>query len=196
METLFEILKNILPAIITGFFTFVITRYTYNNNRPLDKLEISYNRVYYPLQRLINCNDISFFIDNSKLYFDKYNKYIDRSTLKAYDILCKCNMNNRKKAAYQNLKNNIYNRSLYLRRKLGYLEPNYLQIYAYLPKNEKSTLRIIIETVFAYSALGFIGIAEGGALVFLSCLLMLVLFVLFVEIICKMIRFLYYKIMK
>lgn len=61
MEKIFDIIKIILPSIITGIFTFLITRYNYNKNIPLDKLEIAYNRVYYPLFRLIkDNNDIRF----------------------------------------------------------------------------------------------------------------------------------------
>lgn len=37
---------GILPAIIAGFFTFYITKYTYSKNQPLDKLEIAYNNIY------------------------------------------------------------------------------------------------------------------------------------------------------
>lgn len=54
MGTILELSKIILPAIITGLFTFFITKYTYNKNRPLDKMEIAYNRVYYPLYQIIS----------------------------------------------------------------------------------------------------------------------------------------------
>lgn len=58
METLFEILKVILPAVITSLFTFFITKYTYNNNRPLDKIEMAYNRIYYPIYKNVFDNGI------------------------------------------------------------------------------------------------------------------------------------------
>ena len=58
MESLMEILKIILPPLVTGTITFIITKYTYNKNRPLDKLEITYNRVYYPIYRLIHKIDV------------------------------------------------------------------------------------------------------------------------------------------
>ena len=49
IELFIEFVKIILPVLITGIFTFLITKYTYHKNIPLDKLEISYNRIYYPI---------------------------------------------------------------------------------------------------------------------------------------------------
>jgi len=47
--------------------------YTYNNNRPLDKMEIAYNRIYYPIYKIISdkniTNDINEVIKRCKLYF-------------------------------------------------------------------------------------------------------------------------------
>ena len=95
MEILFEVLKIILPAIIAGLFTFFVTKYTYNNNRPLDKIEIAYNRIYYLLCKIIsnkNINgDINEVIKRSKLYFTKYDKYVDVSTKRIFENLCNCN---------------------------------------------------------------------------------------------------------
>ena len=47
MEIILNLFKVILPAITTGLFTFFITKYTYNRNRPIDKIEIAYDRIYY-----------------------------------------------------------------------------------------------------------------------------------------------------
>ena len=59
MNTIFEIANVILPVIISGIFTFIITRYTYSKNTPLDKLEVAYNRIYYPIYRILsNENDM------------------------------------------------------------------------------------------------------------------------------------------
>lgn len=52
-DTFIEILKAVLPVIITGIITFLITKYSYHKNIPLDKLEIAYNRIYYPIYCLI-----------------------------------------------------------------------------------------------------------------------------------------------
>lgn len=54
MEKFMEIINTILPALITGVFTFIVTKYNYNKNVPLDKMEISYNRIYYPIYKIIH----------------------------------------------------------------------------------------------------------------------------------------------
>lgn len=56
MNIFIDILKTIVPAIISGVFTFIITKYSYNRKVPLDKMEIAYNRVYYPIYRIIYDN--------------------------------------------------------------------------------------------------------------------------------------------
>ena len=53
MGIFIEIMKIVLPTIVGGIFTFLITKYTYNKNVPLDKLEIAYNRIYCPLYQLL-----------------------------------------------------------------------------------------------------------------------------------------------
>lgn len=125
MESFIEILKIILPTLITGIFTFIVTKYNYNKNVPLDNMKIAYNRIYYPLYKIIN---------NISTYMNDYNiKYIDRSTHKSYIIL----KDNPNKYNYNNFKNNIYDRNSYLRRKLGYLEPNFIQSVMYSSKDDK-----------------------------------------------------------
>ncbi len=152
MDLLVEILKEILPAIITGICTFFITRYSYNKNVPLDKMEIAYNRIYYPIYKIIygkykdNINDLDTTIRKIKPYLDKYNKYADISTIKLFDLLCK----NKDKNSYINFVNNICNKNTYLRRKLGYLEPNVIQIYTYANKTEKFMIRLLLEIIILY----------------------------------------------
>ncbi|MCM1500754.1 MAG: hypothetical protein NC124_20030, partial [Clostridium sp.] len=115
MNTIFEVSKVILPSIITGLCTFLITRYTYNKNRPLDKLEIAYNRIYYPLYRIISDKDINqdinVVIDKCRLYFTKYNKYVDISTKRLYESVCQCNKEAKRKSIYRKFVNNIYDRN-------------------------------------------------------------------------------------
>lgn len=140
MESFIEILKIILPALITGIFTFIVTKYNYNKNVPLDNMKIAYNRIYYPLYKIINNNkeynkeDLDDVINNISTYMNDYNiKYIDKSTHKSYIIL----KDNPNKYNYNNFKNNIYDRNSYLRRRLGYLEPNFIQSVMYLSKDDK-----------------------------------------------------------
>lgn len=150
MEKIIEILKIILPTLITGIFTFLVTKYNYNKNVPLDKMEISYNRIYYPIYQIIHKKDVmknlNTTIEDIKLYLDKYNKYADISTLKTFNSLCK----NKDNYSYNNFANNIYNKNTYLRRRLGYLEPNIFQLYTYSNKSEKFVIRLLLELIILY----------------------------------------------
>lgn len=154
MKNFIEILKIILPAIITGFFTFFITKYNYSKNVPLDKMEISYNKVYYPLYKIIYNNkeykqikNIKKIIKQISFYINKHNmKYIDRSTYNSF-ILLKDKPN---KDNYNNFKNNIYDRNSYLRRRLGYLEPNFIQSVKYLSKDDKFIFYCAVDGLIIY----------------------------------------------
>ena len=43
MGIFIEIMKIVLPTIVGGIFTFLITKYTYNKNVPLDKFELRFH---------------------------------------------------------------------------------------------------------------------------------------------------------
>lgn len=200
MENIYNILKIILPAITTGIFTFFITKYTYNKNRPLDKIEIAYNRVYYPLYNLIKYenvnNDIDIVIEKANYYFYKYNKYVDRTTLGIFDELKKCNTKAKQKSVYNIFCNNIYDKSSYLRRRLGYLEPSFLQMYTYLSSSEKSMFRISIELIVMYILLILGGFTKDKIqTIFVACFILLIL-ILIIEVIHWFVLLLYYKIKK
>lgn len=196
MENALEIFKIILPTIIAAISTFLITKYTYNKNRPLDKFEIAYNRVYYPLYRLIrNNNDIDIIINKSKCYLDKYNKYVDSSTLRAYDFLCKCDTNAKKEAALSNFKSNIYDRNSYLRRRLGYLEPSILKLYTYSSSNDKFKLRVLLESLIIYVCFVISDLFKSIQSVLMYIIILLILLIL-IELLLKFCMFIYYRIRK
>ena len=58
MKSFIEILKTILPAIVTGIFTFIVTKYNYTKNIPLDKMETAYDKIYYPIYNLLRKRSI------------------------------------------------------------------------------------------------------------------------------------------
>lgn len=160
MGIFIEIMKIVLPTIVGGIFTFLITKYTYNKNVPLDKLEIAYNRIYCPLYQLLygkKLEEAKLDITKISFYLQKYNKYVDRTTLKAFDLFCKC----KDEETLLNFKNNIYNKNTYLRRRLGYLEPGIWQMYAYSPKSEKSTIRIGVELLTCYIFVILVSVTRG-----------------------------------
>ena len=68
MEML-EKLDSLIAVLATGLITFFITKYKYYKNIPLDKLEIAYNRIYYPIYCITKSNiDIQKNIEKCKVY--------------------------------------------------------------------------------------------------------------------------------
>lgn len=198
MEIVFEILKVALPAITTGLFTFIITKYTYNKNRPLDKLEIAYNRIYYPIYKIVSDKNINIDIAINKIniYLLKYNKYVDISTKRIFKSLCECKKETKKKSIYKKFKDNIFNKNSYIRRRLGYLEPSLIELYKYSIPSTKSLIRIIAELYIIYFTL-FLGTIAANCkneklLNILINALLIFGVILIGEIVYCFIRFLYY----
>lgn len=153
MDIIIEVLKMVLAPFMTGFFGFLVAKYTYNRNIPLDKLEVAYNRIYYPLFRIISDKNANMdeVIRKSEIYFTKYDKYADISTKRSYLQLRDCKKVE-KEALFQIFRNNIYDRHSFLRRRLGYLEPNFLQQYKYFTSTAKFEIRIVIMSLILYFA--------------------------------------------
>lgn len=82
-------------------------------------------------------------IRKSEIYFEKYDKYVDISTKRSYLQLRNCK-EVEKEALYQIFRDNIYDRHSFLRRRLGYLEPNFLKQYKYFTSTAKFEIRIAI----------------------------------------------------
>lgn len=198
MDIIIKILQYVLAPIISGIATFLVTKYTYKRNVPLDEMRIAYNRVYYPIYKLIYNEeaDIEIIIYKSKYYLQKYNKHIDKSTQKAFRILCKSNTIKKKNTALKNFENNIYNRSSYLRRRLGYLEPSFLLMYTYSSKSEKSTIRIFLEILFLYITIIIGGFSRGKVQEISIEMFVIFIAVIILELICKFTKFIYYKFSK
>lgn len=198
MKILLEIINILLPAAVTGIFTFWTTKYAYSKDVPLQKMEIAYNRIYYPLYNLLQNIKYKNLTQEEKEqlysqisnYLKKYNKYADRTTMRLFKVLCIKDSNE----LFENFCNNIYDRCSFLRRKLGYLEPNILKIYTYLPRNEKLTLNIILLFTFTYISATLIGVTNGVFQQFFIVLCFISFIFLIYELICKFITFIFDKI--
>ena len=151
MDTFVEILISLLPACITGFITFLITKYTFQNNVPLDKLEIAYNRIYYPIYCMLT-EERDFFeiIDKTAIYLRKYGKYADRSTIRSFKEIETNSRDFIDKKAYKRFEDNIYSLNISIRKKLGYSEPNIFFMYKYFSKELKRLIRVLIELSIVY----------------------------------------------
>ena len=144
MDVIANFLTGILPELIAGLFGFLLAKYSYHKSIPLDKLEITYNRVYYPLYCLKKNDDILQFIKESEFYLKKYNKYVDRSTRIAFENLKK---NPEDQDLYYKFQENISDINRNLRRKLGYLEFNDFSVYKYLAPKDRCKIRLMIECI-------------------------------------------------
>ena len=110
-------------------------------------LILSRHHLIKRLHKEYNKKDIDDVINNISTYMNDYNiKYIDRSTHNSYIIL----KENPNKYNYYNFKNNIYDRNSYLRRRLGYLEPNFIQSVMYLSKDDKFMFSCGVDGLIIY----------------------------------------------
>ena len=154
--TVMELLKVILPSLFTGVLSFLVARYTSNKNMPLDKLEITYNQVYFPIYRLISEGKS---IEEIKVKSEKYMrdnfKYVNETTWKAFKYLDDARGAEVQKA-YANFKDNIRKMNAKLRKKLGYLEVDLIAQYTYLSAFEKNVYRLLGELTVAYLFLGVV----------------------------------------
>lgn len=55
-----EVIWNLVGIVFTALTSFLITKYTYHRNRPLDKFEIAYDKIYYPIHQMLK-------VENEKL---------------------------------------------------------------------------------------------------------------------------------
>lgn len=151
-EKFMDFFITLAPTLLTSVTAFLIGRYNNFQNRPLDKMELAYNRVYYPVYRIMREDsiEISTVIEKTKKYFCKYEKYIDRSTTMIYKQLCECTAMEEQERIYSTFCDNIHDNCIYLRKKLGYLQPGYFRIYQYLPMKTKTLIRIVFEFAVCY----------------------------------------------
>lgn len=203
---LFEILKLIIPAILSCMATLFITNYSFRKNRPLENYKIAYNRVYYPIYRIIKETNTYMEIKIEKInsYINKYEKYVDRSTIKSFNNLRR--MPN--KASYQNFCDNIDKLCSVLRVNLGYLEPSFFRMYKYSPTEDKRFFRMMMEGIFVLLAFTYRQLWKSVLIQqILYCIMIILGTIFFMEVIIvlahvikkwfvKIFMFLRYKILK
>ena len=67
-----------------------------------------------------------------------------------YKQLCECTAMEEQERIYSSFCDNIHDNCIYLRKKLGYLQPGYFRIYQYLPIKTKTLIRIVFEFTVCY----------------------------------------------
>lgn len=181
--TVMEFLKAVLPPLCTGIITFLITRYECSKDVPLDKLEITYNQVYFPIYRLISDGrPIGEVKEKSEKYMRENFKYVNETTWKAFKYLSEARGAEEQKA-FINFKNNVRKMNSRLRKKLGYLEVDIFAQYNYSSPFEKKLYRLAGEITIAYLFLALVMVTNvlyKELNLFLGCIMLasIVVFVL------------------
>lgn len=146
---------------------------------------------------------MDFVINKSRPYLDKYNKYVDRTTIRAFKTLVDSNTYTKKKTAYEKFEDNIYDRNSYLRQRLGYLEPSFFQMYKYLPSSQQLLFRFVLELLFmsVFVILGISGIEILYDISIIGISVIIAIFVIEIinclwNAIWELLKSLYYKITK
>lgn len=161
MEGIYEIIKVIIPVIITGFVTYWVTKY---NRCPTDKIEIAYNRIYYPLLQVIKNSEgknHERILGETKKRLQKYNKYASRTTIAACKLLEDNIDSKNAKNCLRLLEDDIYKYNSKFRRLLGYPEPMFIFMYKYLSSYNKALFTFYISLIICVSAIYVYGILEA-----------------------------------
>jgi len=189
--TIMEFLKVILPSLFTGVISFLVARYTSNKNMPLDKLEITYNQVYFPIYRLISegksLNEIK---EKSEKYISDNFKYVNETTWKAFRYLNDASETEKQKA-FTNFKNNVKKMNSKLRRKLGYLEVDLFAQYNYSSSFEKKLYRLSGEIIIIYLFLILVVVTHvlfKELNLFLGCIMLVSIVVFVLELFGLLVR--------
>lgn len=161
MEGIYEIIKVIIPVIITGFVTYWVTKY---NRCPTDKIEVAYNRIYYPLMKVIKNSEgknNELILEETKKRLQKYNKYASRTTIAACKLLEDNIDSKNAKNCLRLLEDDIYKYNSKFRRMLGYPEPMFIFMYKYLSSYNKALFTFYISLSICVSAIYVYGILEA-----------------------------------
>lgn len=159
MNRIYEIIKIIIPVVITGFVTYWVTKY---NRCPIDKIAISYNRIYYPLLQVIKSSEgknYKLILEETKKRLQKYNKYASRTTIAACKLLEDNIDSKNAKNCLRLLEDDIYKYNSKFRRMLGYPEPMFIFMYKYLSSYNKAlftfyvSISICVLAIYAYGIL-------------------------------------------
>ncbi len=150
MDQFIKILIVLVPTLVSSITTFYITRYSCYKNRSLDKLEIAYNRIYYPIYRILNENKKAKLDEYKEMmlkiqsYTNKYEKYFCTSTLTIIKRILTIKNKKFLPLDISILRNDVYKNCLSLRRELGYLQPNIITSFL----AETTSGKILIITNF------------------------------------------------
>lgn len=136
MSIIQNVLSPILPAVVTGLITFFITRYSYRNQTTIDKIEIAYDKFYYPVFQYIfkhpNLEEFDELINLCEKLMQENEKYISDKTIEFYYSFKKASEGSNKeniRRCYETFERNIKQANNRLRYRIGYYQPNIMDHY-------------------------------------------------------------------
>jgi hypothetical protein len=191
-----NIISPLFPVLLTGLITFFITKYTQNRNIPLDKLEIAYDRVYYPISKIMKaCPSEN--IDHEMLQNKmenillKYDKYISQSTINTYNnYLIRYQSSDKKTNRYFSLFcSNILSYNSKYRFKLGYPQDNVIENYKYLEKRAKRAIKSVIGLLIGYLLIAIYDYFSFKWIVYIT---LMILFYIMYTVLCMIFEFIIY----
>lgn len=160
------IISSLSSAIIGAVVTVAVTKKNNENNLPKEKLEIAYDRFYYPVHKIISedeTKDINSIMKRIEHYFVQNDKYIDPTTKRLLKFWNKSKSTGEKEDLYKSLQCNIRDINIYLRKKLGYLNPSVDMMYKTGEPNVKRGLRIWVVFCFMTSSLNMATIFQENS---------------------------------
>lgn len=155
MKILLQLTTELAPVIITGLITFLITKYTCDKNVPLDKIEIAYNRIYYPLSKLLRNDNVSQLEIQNKMDYIllKYDKYLSQTTKFTYlDYKNDINNNVNSDKYFATFTQNVFEYDSNYRKLLGYPQAKVIESFRYMKYIHKLILLTLILLIVIYSA--------------------------------------------
>lgn len=170
---MYEIIISIVTVVLSSIGSFIVTYYKYNKNIPLDKFELSYNRVYYPIYKIIlnsDEKDINQIIEKVKFYILKGDKYVDGITKNLFKSLQE-NQNNSKlqKKQYRMFEENIMHYNEYLRKRLGYVVPTMDRIFKAIDPVVKLRFKMWVEICFIFFFFQMSSIFDQASILYGIC---------------------------
>lgn len=171
INNVFQFIPQIFTVTITAIITNIISKCI--NRKPNEKLELSYNRIYYPLYKLIIENqtkdnaDIDYYKvrDSLEYRLRRYGKYANITTIKAFvqfsNAINESDSKTYKKLYKSMITENILNQSAKMRKILGYPEATTWQYYKYSTKRAKFQFRIVMYIFVIYFLVTLCGLTQN-----------------------------------
>lgn len=196
MNIIIKFIAQVFPAFISSALTYIATIKSSKNNFPLNNMNFSYNKIYYPIFTMIQNEK---FITDTQInkiakILNKHKKYADLFTLHLFKALQSAKNERLQNSEYNRFKNHIIDKNYSLRKLLGYPTSNFFHTYLYSPYQLQYLFRLCFYFIFVYILAIISSMVKNAAFKnYTIYLLLLILLLLFFDSIIQLVKFLYYK---